>query len=340
MIIFNGAKFVEQLIPQAEKVKVSADVALFVASWETRAVNTVNRVEFECPKAILISFEDDGLDDDEIKFSLSLLSKKFATVIHRRIPASTSRKAWSGQLENLIMELPEGGEATTIAVDYTCLPKAISQTLFRAFIRKGSFAKSIWMYSLGKYDEGIGNLFASQGVREFFPIRHTPGDGGLSPNRVAVVGLGNDESLVIEFLERFNFDRVVVLSANSENSPGLRTGADRLKDRLIKEGRVHEEDFFECDASSVISAINTLYKIVASQEPKMSVDIFLSGPKSHAIAACVVVEKFSETVRLMGREAEQYQRNEVPAEGTISIVEVIDYTNPSVPSVLKGFCST
>ena len=236
-------------------------------------------------------------------------------------------------MDRLEEDLQSNGASNSIAFDYTCLPKAISQTLFRAFIRKGSFARTTWMYSLGKYDEGLENLTFSQGVRDFFPIRHTPGDGGMSPRRMAIVGLGSDESLVVEFLERYNFDRVFVLTAHSDNSPGLQNGAKRLKNRLIKEGRVLKDDFVEVDASSVIAAIEAMYGIVSSLDPDTGVDIFTAGPKSHAVAACVVVEKF-KSVRLMGREAEKYARYEVPAEGTVSMVHVVDYKNPSARFVL------
>lgn len=333
MIVFNGSKFVETLVPTDVTEAVSADIVIFVASWETRATFVSTRVQFEAKRAILLSFENDDLPQKELDEFLKRLSSSFDNVSHIRIPAATNRLSWGGELQRLFDELAADEKGNSIAVDYTCLPKAISQTLFRAFIRKGAFARTTWMYSLGTYDETAGNLSFSQGVRKFFPIKHTPGDGGMSPRRAAIVGLGSDEGLVVEFLEQFNFDRVFILSAQSENSPGLRASSERLTKRLIGEGRVFPEDFHECDASSVIAAINTMYQIISTLSSDTSVDILSAGPKSHAVAACVIAEKFN-TVRLMGREAKKYARYEVPPEGTISLVQVTDYKNPAVRFVL------
>lgn len=334
MLLFNGAKFVETLVRDSSTQVVQSDVAVFVASWEARDSFAARAISFRAKSAVLLSFENDEVPPDEIEKFLDLLRGIFESVTHRRIPSATNRRNWGGEVDRFVSELSISRGANTIAVDYTCLPKAITQTLFRAFIRKSSFAKTIWIYSLGKYEKTLNNLSFSQGVKDFFPIRHTPGDGGMSTRRVAIVGLGSDEGLIIEFLEQFNFDRVFALSAFSAPSPELLVGATRLRDRLVNEGRVLPSDFIECDASSVVAAIDAIYGVVSSLGSDTSVDIFSAGPKSHSVAACVVAEKF-KSVRLMGREASRYARYDVIPEGTISLVEVVDYKNPSVRNLLE-----
>lgn len=330
MIVFNGSKYVETLVNKGQTESVEADVAIIVASWETRSLHAIRRLDLKVKRAVLLSFENDELPASTLKAHRDLLSKKCQNLIELRVPEASDRRLWGAALQRALEEISANNDTQSIVIDYTCLPKAIAQTLFRAMIRKGMFAKMTWLYSLGIYSKEDGNLNFTQGVRSFFPIRHTPGDGGLSSSRSAIIGLGSDESLVIEFLEQYNFNRVFALAASSDTSPELKERSNALLARLVREDRVNPDDILECGASSVVECIEIMYKTIADLPQEMSFDIFCSGPKAHAIAACVVAEKFEKTVRLMGREVKSYARHEVVPEGTISIVRVTDYKNPAV----------
>jgi hypothetical protein len=333
MIVFNGARFEEVVSSVADAAEVVCDVAIFVASWESRADFLARNLSISARKAVLLTFRDDGLDQREVNLFKDLLRSKFVQVAHVVIAAATDELNWTGDFEKLLQELAHDATANTLAVDYTCLPKAVSQTLFRSLIRSGTFPKTVWLYSLGRYDQTLGNISFAQGVQRFFPIRHTPGDGGMSTDRVGLVGLGSDEGLVFEFLEQYNFQRVFIISAHSDKSPDLSISAQRMHDRLVREGKALHEDFFSCDATSVVSAIEIMHRAISGIPKETSVDIFAAGPKSHAVAACVIAEKYRQ-VRLMGREAKRYARYEVVPEGTVSVVTVTDFKNPLIGNVL------
>lgn len=330
MIKFKGYSISESFIHSGHLIK--ADIGIFCAGWEQRFDHVIRTLELDIGLSIILNFEGDNLDMSVIHDTEKVLSSFSRKVVALTLPAANSRRDWNGALERLL-EDQNIIKAKSLVVDYTCMPKSIVQTVFRGIVRKGLFSKSTWLYSLGVYSAEEKNIHFSQGVKEFFPIRHTPGDGGMSSKRVAIVALGGDEGLVIEYLEQYNFDRVFCIRGISKPSDNLSGGIERIIRRLSFENRVSTDDILSCDAASVVACIECMQAIINSLDEETSVEILCTGPKSHAVAACIIAERFA-SVRLMGRDAASYGRHNVQAEGSISSVEFIDYANPEARFVL------
>lgn len=330
MIAFKGYSISESSLKEGDAL--TADVGIFVAGWERRFDHSIRKLQLKLNLAIVLNFEDDELPYEMIEDTERVLQRTSKQTACITLPAANSRSEWNGSIDRLL-EDSQLIKARSLIVDYSCMPKSITQTIFRAIVRKGLFAKSTWLYSLGIYSDVENNTSFAQGVREFYPIRHTPGDGGMSSKRVAIVAIGGDEGLVVEYLEHYNFDRIFCICGESASSDNLTVGIGKIVKRLSFENRLSPEDIVTCDAASVIGCIERMQEIITGLDHSTSVEIFCTGPKSHAVAACIVAERYP-SVRLMGRDALRYSRHDVKAQGAISRVEFIDYSNPNVRFVI------
>jgi len=201
---------------------------------------------------------------------------------------------------------------------------------------EGVCPKVNWCYSSGLYDPtpAVDGSF-NQGAKEFFSIRGAEGGGGMSNQKIAVLALGADRTLISSFLRNSNYDMMHFLDASSEHSPMLERRIKEQRKWLQVEYGVQESSFTECSASSIVGTLSKLLDIMSNYptDGGSSIDLFCSGPKSHAISASALVSS-SSNVRLMGRIPNEYLRIDVKPTKEVSITTVSDYTNPRIVAAL------
>ena len=335
-MIFNGYRFEEAIYDISSDVSISVDIGIFVAGWEERSLNFIDRKAVSGREAILIDFKDDGIDGRRKRMAFDKLSAEFGHVRKVTIQTSLQREVWQNAIDALAAEVASRPEIITGFVDYTCMPKAITQTLYRSLLSKDALPVIHWGYSEGRYTKDDNNLSFDQGIRgTFFQIRHTPGSGGMASERAAILALGADEKLLIELLEGPNYDSVYVLSPRSSKFDSLNEKAQAQRSRLVREFHVPEGNFFACDALSVNSSLSLYLEIISSLGRDVAIEIFCSGPKTHAVAACAVAERFPRSVSILGRLPQKYQRHEVKATGSLSVSKVSNFKNPRIRFALQ-----
>ena len=333
-MIFHGQKFEEVLFDTSNTPKIDVDLAVFVVGWESRSRTFVEMGGISGKKCLVFSFRDDGIPEESRLEFYNRAEKCFDCVVPVELPEASSRIGWQSEIEKLF-KTPENTAGNTCFIDYTSLPKAVAQTLYRFLLVDQSFCQSHWGYLEGVYpSEFLGQRF-SQGLGEpFFPIRHTPGTGGLSEKQALIASIGADEQIIFDLLETRSYDAVAIMFADSNSSPALEDSRKSTIARLCREFGVADELVLQSSASSVNDAINNYIKLIKQIPREYSVDIFCCGTKSHAVAACAVAQRFKETVSLLGRIPKTYRRNDVKPSGRGSISTMTDYTNPMIAGLL------
>ncbi len=333
-MIFHGQKFEEILFPDFDIPKVHVDLAVFVVGWESRSRVFIETGKISGKKCLVFSFKDDGISEKVRKNFYKTANNSFDVVAPVELPGASDRIGWQSEIEK-IFKKPENTYGKTCFIDYTSLPKAVVQTLYRFLLVDQSFCQSHWGYLEGVYPSEILGQRFSQGLGEgFFPIRHTPGTGGTSEKQALIVSIGADEPIIFDLLETRSYDAVAIMHSNSHRSPALEANKNSTIARLCREYGVTDELILESSASSVNEAIDNYINLIKIIPREYSVDIFCCGTKSHAVAACAVGQRFRETVSLLGRIPNEYSRNDVKASGEGSVSTMTDYTNPMIASLL------
>lgn len=335
-MIFHGQRFEETLFDVSDTPQISVDLAVFVIGWESRSRKFIETKQIRGDKCLVFSFKDDRISEDRRKSFYDLASESFKQVVPVELPGATNRIAWQSEIEKLF-KTNDNIIGDTCFVDYTSFPKAVAQTLYRFLLVDQSFCRSYWGYLEGIYPkEFLGSQY-SQGLFEpFFPIRHTPGTGGISEKQALIVSIGADEHIIFDLLETRSYDAVAVMYSASNLSPDLENVRKGIVARLSREYSVADDLILQSSAFSVNEAINSYIKLIKQIPKGYSVDIFCCGTKSHAVAACVVAERFKNTVSLLGRVPREYSRNDIQASGKGSIATMTDCTNPRIAKLLSS----
>lgn len=333
-MIFHGQEFQETLFDTGSMPRIEVDLAVFVIGWESRSRTFIDAEKVTGRKCLIFSFRNDGISE-EIRSNFYDKAKVcFDEVVPIELPEATNRIGWQSEIEKLF-KTPENTRGVSCFVDYTSLPKAIAQTLYRFLLVDQSFCRSHWGYLEGVYPEEILGSRYSQGLGEpFFPIRHTPGTGGISEKQALIVSIGADEQIIFDLLEIRSYDAVAIMYSNSNLSPALEDVRKATVARLCREYSVAENLVLQSSAFSVNDAIDNYIKLIKKIPREYSVDIFCCGTKSHALAACAVAERFKKTVSLVGRIPANYSKNDVLPSGQGSISSMTDFTNPNVSKLL------
>lgn len=334
--LYFGGFRIDETIGNIEEIQPSiADVAIFVIGWETRSYEALDKKLVSGERCILLSFEGDDIDQsviDEFEYSAK---KLFNTVILKRLCSTTDTEKLMTATEDFASEVSKI-EPLVCVVDYSSMPKLVTQTLFRRFMIDGCCPRVMWLYLTGLYDQTpASKADFHQGARKFFTIRGADGAGGISTEKIGVLALGSDRALIHSFLLENSYDYTFFLSASTDYSPQLMQRINEQKIWLQSEHGVSPDEFVECEASTVIGTLKVLDGILSDYdvESGAAIDIFCSGPKSHAIAASALVSS-RRNIRLVGRVPENYLRFDVPPSGQISITTVSDFTNPLIAKVL------
>lgn len=327
---FFGGFRIEDLIEHRDRLRVTTcDVAIIVVGWESRSSQLLEHDLISGKTCILVSFNDDGIDEATRDTFMKSACKSFEVVEPFSLSSPLNAEQVMTDTESLAEKVRKL-QPSVCAVDYSSMPRVVTQTLFRQFMIEGICPRVHWFYSSGLYDKtAIVTDDFNQGARDFFSIRGAEGSGGISSQRVAVLALGADRTLISSFMRQGSYDLWNFLDAASSHSPKL---AERIKGQRIwlqSEHGIGISDFRECDAKSVVGTLRLMDQILQDFPPDegIAVDVFCSGPKSQAIAASALVSVYGN-VRLVGRIPVQYLKVDIRPTKEISITTVTDFTNP------------
>lgn len=334
-MIFSGYEFTESKQSIESIEGIVAHVAIFLIGWEERSFSLLKASAVSGKKAIIVRFLDDGLSESDVYMAIKLAREKFSEVELYNIHSSLDKGEWESRLSSLIVGLSAEDEFLTCFIDYTSIPKAVTQTMYRMLLQQNTFPRTVWGYCEGLYSNVEGNTRIDQGVSGgFFPIRFTPGKGGTSGERTVILALGADEKLIEELLENSVYDQIHVLTPKSKGSADLEKTTELQIKRLRREFHISTENFHEVDASSVSDCVVVFNDIIRNISAEGAIDIFCSGPKTHAVAACVIAEKYNRNVSLLGRIPSKYGKFEVKPSGNVSISCVTNFCDPLVRFIL------
>ncbi|PSK86183.1 hypothetical protein CLV79_106192 [Limimaricola soesokkakensis] len=315
--------------PYEQFMQVDAFIAII--GWETRSLNVVSSGSFYGERCYLIRFDGDDLEPHIVEQAHTEAKKHFKRVEILDFPNALDYEEVMTRTEEFTSQIADHGLGTCV-VDYTSMPRSITQMIFRKFMVDGFCPYTLWAYSPGLYDQT--ELVASglsQGASKFFSIRGALGNGGMASERVAVLALGADRSLVRSFIREHSFDRFHFLDARSSHSPALGGRIDEQRLWLQSDLGILPESFISCDAESVVQTIKVFLEIANGYpaESGVSIELFSSGPKTHSVAAATLLTSF-KNIRLVGRRPDRYIRMDVKSAEEIALTTVIDYTNPRV----------
>ena len=332
---FGGFRLAENCANLRELVPIRSDTAIVVANWESRSRDLIEAYKIEGQRCIILNFEDSEVEQDDIDQLKADAEKGFETVEVETLCSPLDAEKVMSQSEQLAQKVAEA-QPLRCSVDYSSLPKVVTQTLFRHFMLEGLCPIVNWIYLSGQYDGTPAETETyHQGAREFFSIRGAEGKGGISTKRIGVLALGADRPLIDAFLRKHNYDELHFVHAFSEHSPGLMDKIEEQMKWLMVEHGVASTDFAKCEALTVLDAFRAFAEIVEQypDEGGSTIDLFCSGPKSHAIAASALVTSSSH-VRLVGRVPDHYAKFNVVSTGEVSVTTVSDYTNPLIAKAL------
>ena len=335
-VYFGGFRVDEHLYGLDEFDCGYVDVAVFVLSWESRCISLFNSGKLKGKKCFFIKFDDDVAVYPDVEKTLTAATQRFAEVELVKFPSIYSSQDTMTKAEELA-----GGIAALKAheafIDYSSMPKVITQTLFRRFMIEGVCPRTRWGYCFGKYDDTVAVQDGfDQGVQEFFTIRGADGSGGIGTEKMGIIALGADKPLLSSYLRENNYERTHFLCATSKSSQRMMNKLEVQKAWLKNELGYSDSDFIDCDTAKIVDTLKLLNEILSeTDEIGSAVDVFCLGPKSHALAACILTSRF-QNVRLVARVPKKYEPFDVPASGRLSVATVSDFTNPNISTLLHA----
>jgi hypothetical protein len=306
---------------------VVVDLAIFTAGWESRSTAMAQQNLVHSRHTLILRFSDDELDCDpfsEVDLTLCGTIRRIELPSHYDIQGSVSR------FIELLKEQIQTERPVSVFIDITSLPKAMLQWVFMELIRTRIMPEVFVGYVSGIYaTSGVGPIF-DQGVKEYFTIPHSLGDGGASVRRGCIAALGIDEKLISHYFEsEAGFDRYALLASVDEFDESLRAIVQRQIEILSTKYNLRSQEIVRARPSSFIETLGALETVISYNAPIDSWELFCSGPKTFAAAGCLLSLKH-RNVRLVGRIPREYRRENVVDAGVISLLRVVDLTNPAV----------
>lgn len=308
---------------------IDVDIALYMAGWETRAATMAKRRYVRSKKSVVLSFSD---------------------AVNSVNPASALPNSARSRLEEAklgshydiveciarLLELFQSNPALLtgrVFLDVTCMPKLMMQWLVLELLKGKMPTELILGYVSGEYQRrGDGAPIYDQGVQNYVPVPHSCG-GGVSTRRACIAALGADERLVSDYFENeAGFDRYFLVAsaetAHSSIASQVRHQIDSLRER----------HFLDTDAVSEVApfafvdCIDAFEDFIRQSNECDAWDVFCSGPKPHAIAACMLALRY-RSVRLIGRVPREYDQSDVKPGKAVSFLRIVDLTNPRVAGI-------
>jgi len=331
-VYVNGFRIEDKIQLLSDFSKSTFGSMIFVMGWEERAIHLLRSGKVGGEVCYLTEFEESSVSDSTRGEFLKLAGELFSETKLIELGSLKCADAVMTATEQLVSDI-KSKDGVDCAVDYSSMPRVVSQTLFRRFMIEGARAKVVWFYVSGAYDQtGLpehGSM--DSGAKEFFTIRGADGLGGMSSKKIALLGLGADRALAAAFLRADNYDTTHLLYASSRHSPKLMAKVLEQKYWLQAEYGMTEDDFEGCDSASVADALRGFRKILSDypEDSGVAVDLFCCGPKTQTIAAAIVADAH-KNVRLVGRVTGEYKKLDVPPTNELSTTVVLDFTNPRI----------
>lgn len=308
---------------------IDVDIALYMTGWETRTATIAERGHVRSKKSIVLSFSDARNNVSPATHLPNTSDSRLEEAVlgsHYEILQCIAR------LLGLFESNPDLLTGR-VFLDVTCMPKLMMQWLVLELLKAKMPTELILGYVSGEYQpRGDGSPIYDQGVQQYVPIPHSCG-GGVSTRRACIAALGADERLVSDYFENeAGFDRYFLVAsaetAHSSIAGQVKHQIDSLRERHFLDSEAVAEvapyAFTDC-----VDAFETFIRQSAECD---AWDVFCSGPKPHAIAACMLALRH-RSVRLIGRVPREYDQSDVKPGKAISFLRIVDLTNPRVATI-------
>jgi hypothetical protein len=308
---------------------IDVDVAFYVASWEGRCTEFTKLGSVNARINVVLEFSDEGMTERPQE----VLGASGKTVELIRLGSHYDIRAAVARVVDVFKDLADRNLINSIFLDISSMPKLMIQWLFLEIVHS-QLSVQVWLgYVAGHYaDGGLGPQY-DQGVADLVTVPHSVGDAGASVRKACIAALGADDRLVSYYFENeAGFDRHFLLSSTSADNPAI---ADRVKQQIgglsLRYG-LDSADVVNVAPYSFLPALEAYETFMRHAPACDSWEIFCTGPKPHAVAACLLATKH-RNVRLVGRIPTNYDRSNVGAGSVVSVLRVLDLTNPRISSL-------
>jgi hypothetical protein len=309
---------------------IEVDLALYTAGWEERCSTIAQRKQVRAGKTVVFSFSDAGTAINPAKW----LRKNRRKVEELEIGSHYNIVGCISRLLDLIQANP-ALFVGRVFLDASCMPKFMLQWVVMELLSSKIPSELIIGYVSGKYARRDGRSPYDQGVREYVHVPHSS-NAGTSTRKACIAALGADERLVSDYFENeFGFDRYFLLASQEISHTAIAEQVKRQVDSLRERHNLEDEAVGQVQPYAFLESLRVLDRFVKSAPDCDAWDIFCSGPKPHAIAACLLAMKH-RSVRLIGRIPREYDQTDVTAGEIIAFLRIVDLASPRVATI-KNF---
>jgi hypothetical protein len=310
-------------------VSFNADLAIFMASWESRAVHLASQEVIKADQAIVLSFSDAQNNYRPSPSQLGLRGidlKNIDLGSHYKI-----QEAIEAFLPSLIKQ--KSFHFGRVFIDITCMPKFLAQYLVLELVKSKVISELILGYTSGRYlhDASDGGVY-DQGIQGYLSLPHTA-NVGISTRKGGIAALGADERLIGDyFTNEAGFDEHFLIAADGAKNASVDEKVQNQTLSLARKFHLSDAHIKSVSPSSFLRCLDAYEDFLEANTEIDSWDVFCCGPKPHAIAACLAALRH-DTVKLIGRVPSQYDTTNVEAGETISLLRIIDATSPAISRV-------
>jgi hypothetical protein len=310
---------------------VQADLAIFVAGWETRCIKFAQDNLTVAKHNVVLEFDDQGMT----KHPGEYLARNGKTWTLLRLGSHYDMQGCMSKIIEMLQHQSAGGTINTVFLDISSMPKLVIQWITMELMRSRLVPEVFFGYVPGRDRFSQKKNEYDQGVRKFETVPHSIGDGGASVRKACIAGLGADERLLSHYFENESgFDRHFLIASLDTNDPAIVQAVEQQIAGLSFRHQLGPSDVAQISATSVLDCIAVMERFVRSSTNCDSWEVFCSGPKLHAVAGCFLSLKH-RNVRLVGRVPQEYVRKNVDPGESICLLRCVDLTNPRVV-LLKG----
>lgn len=310
-------------------ISFDADVAIYVSSWEARAVHFVETEVARARRVVSLSFNDSANAYSVTPEMVGLGEQHF-----RHMDLGSHYNVHQA-IENLIPPLITDPSMRygKVFVDISSMPKYISQYLIMEILRTKAVSELIVGYVCGdyKYHSTEAGIY-DQGIREYLALPHTA-NKGISVRKGGIAALGADERLIGDyFTNEAVFDEHFLVTADGVSNVAVDRKVQIQASALVRRFNLDDSHLRSVPPSSFLGCLDAYEDFIGLYPDIDSWDIFCCGPKTHAVAACLAAIKHGK-IKLIGRVPHRYDTTNVEAGAVVSFLRIIDATSPAIACV-------
>jgi len=324
---YHGLILDEYIGPIGPKVKV--DLAIYMASWEERAIHQARYGTANADRAMVLSFSDADNSFCPSEYLTSIVDgnlTKLELGSHYKIQDAVSAfipKFFHAKSVNF----------GSIFIDVTCMPKYMAQYFVLEVLRTKVISELIIGYTAGTYHHQSNQAGVyDQGIDRYLSLPQTA-NVGISTRKGGIAALGADERLIGDyFTNEAGFDDHFLIAADGAQNKAVDEKVRNQTSALMRKFHLSETSVKSVAPPSFLGSLDAYEDFLFSSPEIDSWDIFCCGPKTHAIGACLAAHKHHE-IKLIGRVPAHYDTTNVEAGDTISLLRILDATSPAVAKV-------